>query len=65
MLTKKGGGGWKAKKIFLFPFFPFFSLSPNNKKPFMRARSKTNKVLDIALSEEKFCFPGETIQGNE
>lgn len=30
----------------------------------MRARSKTNKVLDIALSEEKFYFPGETIRGS-
>lgn len=29
----------------------------------MRARNKTNKVLDIALSEEKFYFPGETIRG--
>ncbi|KAL9548415.1 hypothetical protein PS6_006632 [Mucor atramentarius] len=29
----------------------------------MRARSKTNKVIDIALSEEKFYFPGETIKG--
>lgn len=31
----------------------------------MRARSKTNKVLDIALSEEKFYFPGETIRGRK
>ncbi|KAI7882319.1 uncharacterized protein EV154DRAFT_568175 [Mucor mucedo] len=30
----------------------------------MRARSKTNKVLDIALSEEKIYFPGEVIQGS-
>ncbi|GAN11522.1 hypothetical protein MAM1_0662d11086 [Mucor ambiguus] len=30
----------------------------------MRARSKTNKVIDIALSEEKFYFPGETIKGS-
>lgn len=31
----------------------------------MRARSKTNKVIDIVLSEEKFYFPGETIRGNK
>ncbi|KAF1804147.1 hypothetical protein FB192DRAFT_1371429 [Mucor lusitanicus] len=30
----------------------------------MRARSKTNKVIDIALSEEKFYFAGETIKGS-
>jgi hypothetical protein len=30
----------------------------------MRARLKnSNKVLDIALAEEKFYFPGETIRG--
>ncbi|KAG1138149.1 hypothetical protein G6F37_007281 [Rhizopus arrhizus] len=30
----------------------------------MRAKSKTNKVIDIVLSEEKFYFPGETIRGS-
>jgi hypothetical protein len=31
----------------------------------MRAKSKTNKVIDIVLSEEKFYFPGETIRGTQ
>lgn len=31
----------------------------------MRARSKTNKVLDITLSEEKIYFPGEVIRGKK
>ncbi|OBZ87864.1 Arrestin domain-containing protein 2 [Choanephora cucurbitarum] len=29
----------------------------------MRNRLKSNKVIDIVLSEEKFYFPGDTIQG--
>lgn len=29
----------------------------------MKAKLKTNKVIDIVLKEEKFYFPGETIQG--
>ncbi|KAI7898787.1 COPI associated protein-domain-containing protein [Cokeromyces recurvatus] len=30
----------------------------------MRTRLKSNKILDINLSEEKFYFPGETIRGH-
>jgi hypothetical protein len=31
----------------------------------MRTKTKANRVIDIALSEEKAYFPGETIAGKE